>query len=51
MNKLDEEERKTILQNLKRLDLRKESLNKQLKEANQEITKWEEELKKLNRKK
>jgi DNA-binding helix-hairpin-helix protein with protein kinase domain len=50
MNKIDESERRVLLQNLKRLDLKKESLTKQLKETNQEIEKLESKLKEMARK-
>ena len=44
MNLVDETERKVLLQDLKRLDAKKESLTKQLKETNQEIDKLEKKL-------
>jgi septal ring factor EnvC (AmiA/AmiB activator) len=50
MNKIDESERKVLLQDLKRLDFKKESLTKQLKETNQEIDKLEKKLKEMTRK-
>jgi len=50
MNKLDETERNVLLQDLKRLDAKKESLTKQLKETNQEIEKLEKKLKDMSRK-
>jgi archaellum component FlaC len=50
MNIIDETERNVLLQDLKRLDARKESLTKQLKETNQEIEKLEKKLKDLSRK-
>jgi len=50
MNKLDETERNVMLQDLKRLDAKKESLTKQLKETNQEIEKLEKKLKDMSRK-
>jgi len=50
MNLIDETERNVLLQDLKRLDAKKESLTKQLKETNQEIDKLEKKLKDLSRK-
>jgi septal ring factor EnvC (AmiA/AmiB activator) len=50
MNKIDETERNVLLQDLKRLDAKKESLTKQLKETNQEIDKLEKKLKEMSRK-
>ena len=50
MNLVDETERNVLLQDLKRLDAKKESLTKQLKETNQEIDKLEKKLKDLSRK-
>ncbi|MDR0494675.1 MAG: hypothetical protein LBG95_03495 [Treponema sp.] len=49
MNMIDESERRVLLQELKRLDLKKESLIKQLKETNQEIEKLEKKLKEMAR--
>jgi predicted RNase H-like nuclease (RuvC/YqgF family) len=50
MNVVDEAERKVLIQDLKRLDAKKESLTKQLKETNQEIEKLEKKLKEMSRK-
>ena len=50
MDKLDEAERRVLLQDLKRLDAKKQSLTKQLKETNQEIDKLEKKLKDMSRK-
>ena len=50
MNVVDEAERKVLIQDLKRLDAKKESLTKQLKETNQEIDKLEKKLKEMSRK-
>ena len=47
MKKIDEEKRKVLLQDLKRLDLKKESLAKQLRETNREIHKIEKKLKEI----